>query len=346
MTGVAGAWCKFVEKQQYDCLVYSVNTWARYLRRLGIVRREMSGRSRPIRLQLERHEQILSFIEQGRTSLSCGVVFLRIYCHLLKTDATVRGHKERNAQFIFLDESFIDQFHHPRFTLSYQDQESFQWVGTAKPTKGRRLCFIDAIWEGGLFHGTWDVLRPSPPARRRQSGNTGKRGKHASNAGSASSLGGRGKRGGRGGGSGVDRIRSGGNPADSSERSMEQGPTEEAVAKDYHEMFDGAYFKQWFVRLLSGIQLALEGGNNRPFVIILGVFSFKRLQHARAWSHLLSDRAQYHLMAHSEGAISQSSSRARMLQWIREYHIPASSGHSFEATRGWGFISMQRNFGL
>ena len=65
VTGVAGAWRKFVHAGEYECSPFTVNTWSRCLKRLGVVKRAMQGRSRSVRLQRERFCQILQFVPRG-----------------------------------------------------------------------------------------------------------------------------------------------------------------------------------------------------------------------------------------------------------------------------------------
>lgn len=67
--------------------------------------------------------------------------------------------RDEGYDFIFLDESFLDQNHHPHASLVFTD-ETGQQIGAGRPSKGRRLCFIDAVCALGLIPGLWRVLKP------------------------------------------------------------------------------------------------------------------------------------------------------------------------------------------
>lgn len=159
-------------------------------------------------------------------------------------------------KFIFLDESFIDQNHHPNVSLMFYDETGCP-VGVGKPAKGCRLCFIDAICDLGPVPGAWRVLKP----RRR--------------------------------GAALEAAKRG-------------------SPQDYHDMFNGIFFKEWFMGVLNTL---LEWQMDRKWVIVL-------------------DRAQYHIMESENEAISSSSKRASMVSWIVRHGVPLLDGDCLDATRG------------
>lgn len=136
-------------------------------------------------------------------------------------------------KFIFLDESFIDQNHHPNVSLMFYDETGCP-VGVGKPAKGCRLCFIDAICDLGPVPGAWRVLKPR---RRGAALEAAKRGSpQVCLVNSVVFL------------SSCHMFHSNG-------------------VQDYHDMFNGIFFKEWFMGVLNTL---LEWQMDRKWVIVLG----------------------------------------------------------------------------